>query len=238
MPRLRTRCRLPLRRNVGRGRDRALNAMNQRGPHPWELSFSYGRALQAPALEGVGRRHEQSGRCAKGVLPAGEVQRRSAFRLVRARVGDGRSRLTRSSRFARRALQRGRAVWGLLSHARAVQRGRGAWPSRASPVGPFRGKPAIAQAYAEQPPDDEIVILRARESGEDLVVADYAWRARAGLARGLDDPAPARRRDRPPARHLRLAANLACRSGRPRGLPACRTRGAPRRGAPFRSASA
>jgi fructose-bisphosphate aldolase, class I len=28
-----------------------LNAMNARGPHPWELSFSYGRALQAPALE-------------------------------------------------------------------------------------------------------------------------------------------------------------------------------------------
>jgi fructose-bisphosphate aldolase, class I len=27
-----------------------LNAMNARGPHPWELSFSYGRALQAPAL--------------------------------------------------------------------------------------------------------------------------------------------------------------------------------------------
>jgi fructose-bisphosphate aldolase, class I len=28
---------------------RHLNAMNARGPHPWELSFSYGRALQAPA---------------------------------------------------------------------------------------------------------------------------------------------------------------------------------------------
>ncbi len=27
-----------------------LNAMNARGPHPWQLSFSYGRALQAPAL--------------------------------------------------------------------------------------------------------------------------------------------------------------------------------------------
>ena len=26
-----------------------LNAMVERGPHPWELSFSYGRALQAPA---------------------------------------------------------------------------------------------------------------------------------------------------------------------------------------------
>jgi fructose-bisphosphate aldolase class I len=28
-----------------------LNAMNTRGPHPWELSFSYGRALQASALK-------------------------------------------------------------------------------------------------------------------------------------------------------------------------------------------
>jgi len=27
-----------------------LNAMNAMGPHPWELSFTYGRALQAPAL--------------------------------------------------------------------------------------------------------------------------------------------------------------------------------------------
>jgi fructose-bisphosphate aldolase, class I len=28
-----------------------LSAMNALGPHPWELSFSYGRALQAPALK-------------------------------------------------------------------------------------------------------------------------------------------------------------------------------------------
>ncbi len=28
-----------------------LNAMVARGPHPWQLSFSYGRALQAPALQ-------------------------------------------------------------------------------------------------------------------------------------------------------------------------------------------
>ncbi len=27
-----------------------LDAINKRGPHPWEFSFSYGRALQAPAL--------------------------------------------------------------------------------------------------------------------------------------------------------------------------------------------
>jgi fructose-bisphosphate aldolase, class I len=28
-----------------------LNAMNAHGPHPWQLSFSYGRALHAPALK-------------------------------------------------------------------------------------------------------------------------------------------------------------------------------------------
>jgi fructose-bisphosphate aldolase, class I len=28
-----------------------LNAMNAEAPHPWQLSFSYGRALQAPALK-------------------------------------------------------------------------------------------------------------------------------------------------------------------------------------------
>ncbi|MGZ8694206.1 MAG: class I fructose-bisphosphate aldolase [Gaiellaceae bacterium] len=31
-----------------------LNAINQRGPQPWEISFSYGRALQAPALKAWG----------------------------------------------------------------------------------------------------------------------------------------------------------------------------------------
>jgi fructose-bisphosphate aldolase class I len=31
-----------------------LSAMNRLGPHPWQLSFSYGRALQAPALQAWG----------------------------------------------------------------------------------------------------------------------------------------------------------------------------------------
>jgi fructose-bisphosphate aldolase, class I len=31
-----------------------LNEMNRRGPHPWELSFSYGRALQQPSLKAWG----------------------------------------------------------------------------------------------------------------------------------------------------------------------------------------
>jgi steroid delta-isomerase len=52
------------------------------------------------------------------------------------------------------------------------------------PLGPFRGKPAIVQAYVDRPPDDEIVILRTRESGEDLVVADYAWKTEPGARAG------------------------------------------------------
>ncbi len=36
-----------------------LNAISARGPHPWELSFSYGRALQAPALKAWGGKAEQ-----------------------------------------------------------------------------------------------------------------------------------------------------------------------------------
>jgi steroid delta-isomerase len=45
------------------------------------------------------------------------------------------------------------------------------------PVGPFRGKDDIARAYATRPPDDEIEILRTQESGAEMIVADYAWKA-------------------------------------------------------------
>jgi fructose-bisphosphate aldolase class I len=37
---------------------RRLNAMNVIGPHPWTLSFSYGRALQAAALKAWGGKEE------------------------------------------------------------------------------------------------------------------------------------------------------------------------------------
>ena len=35
-----------------------LNAMNARGSHPWHLSFSYGRALQAAAIKAWGGKPE------------------------------------------------------------------------------------------------------------------------------------------------------------------------------------
>ena len=37
-----------------------LSAMNASGPHPWQLSFSYGRALQAPALKAWGGKDENA----------------------------------------------------------------------------------------------------------------------------------------------------------------------------------
>jgi FkbM family methyltransferase len=51
------------------------------------------------------------------------------------------------------------------------------------PVGPFAGKAAIAEAYREQPPDDEIDVRAVREEAGE-VVADYAWRAEPEVRAG------------------------------------------------------
>jgi steroid Delta-isomerase len=51
------------------------------------------------------------------------------------------------------------------------------------PVGPFRGRAAIAEAYRTRPPDDEIDILSASESS-DSVEAEYAWRRDHGKRAG------------------------------------------------------
>ena len=54
---------------------------------------------------------------------------------------------------------------------------------RGVPVGPFNGKEAIAAAYREQPPDDELRVLEQREH-EDGVDARYAWLAEPEVAAG------------------------------------------------------
>ena len=54
---------------------------------------------------------------------------------------------------------------------------------RGVPVGPFKGREAIAAAYADNPPDDEIEILEASRS-EDEIDAVYAWRADKGTPAG------------------------------------------------------
>jgi limonene-1,2-epoxide hydrolase len=52
------------------------------------------------------------------------------------------------------------------------------------PAGPFTGRDAIAQAYRERPPDDEISILGASAVGGEIVAA-YSWRRADGRKAGL-----------------------------------------------------
>jgi steroid Delta-isomerase len=52
------------------------------------------------------------------------------------------------------------------------------------PVGPFRGRDAIAAAYRAQPPDDEIELLDVGQDTDGQVVASYAWRKRPGVRAG------------------------------------------------------
>jgi len=54
---------------------------------------------------------------------------------------------------------------------------------RGIPVGPFAGKNAIAAAYREQPPDDQLRVLEQRER-RDGVDARYAWLAEPEVAAG------------------------------------------------------
>ena len=64
-----------------------LNAMNAKGPHPWELSFSYGRALQAPAIKAWAGKPEnvEAGRRAY----YHRAKMNSAARIGLVRAGDG-----------------------------------------------------------------------------------------------------------------------------------------------------
>ena len=50
-------------------------------------------------------------------------------------------------------------------------------------VGPFRGKAAIAAAYASQPPDDEIEVLGI-DAQEGKIRGAYAWCANPGKHAG------------------------------------------------------
>jgi steroid Delta-isomerase len=52
------------------------------------------------------------------------------------------------------------------------------------PVGPFRGKVAIGEAYRLQPPDDELELLRVDEDGHGGASGSYAWSERPGVVAG------------------------------------------------------
>ena len=52
------------------------------------------------------------------------------------------------------------------------------------PVGPFRGRDAIAKAYRDQPPDDELTVLDWAEDDDGNLVARYAWNREPGVPAG------------------------------------------------------
>ena len=88
-----------------------LSAMNARGRHPWEVSFSYGRALQAPALSAWGGRAGSVGGCAACFRYARAPQRTGPERRVSAGTGGGLGTRARSE--------------GLGARASCPRRGRG-----------------------------------------------------------------------------------------------------------------
>jgi len=45
------------------------------------------------------------------------------------------------------------------------------------PVGPFVGRASIAQAYSQQPPDDQVRLLGSPRIDGDCIESDYAWAA-------------------------------------------------------------
>ena len=93
-----------------------LNAMNKLGPLPWQLSFSYGRALQAPALKAW------KGETANVEAGAGAYAAPGAVSTALARSGELHARDGEVGELARELRPRVRAL---------VQRvSRGArWPS-------------------------------------------------------------------------------------------------------------
>jgi drug/metabolite transporter (DMT)-like permease len=54
---------------------------------------------------------------------------------------------------------------------------------RGAPVGPFVGRDAIAAAYREQPPDDELRVLEQRDT-DGVIQARYAWLNEPDVAAG------------------------------------------------------
>ena len=81
----RPRCRASPSSRAGRAEREAtehLSLMNQIGALPWELTFSYGRALQESALEDLGRQAGIRWRPAEGVPQARAAERPRATRQV------------------------------------------------------------------------------------------------------------------------------------------------------------
>ena len=69
-----------------------LNAMTAKGPHPWPLSFSYGRALQAAAQKAWSGTNVEAGQ--RAFYHRAKMNSAATHGPVRARDGDGGGRVS------------------------------------------------------------------------------------------------------------------------------------------------
>ena len=79
-----------------------LNAMNRIGDLPWQLSFSYGRALQAPVLKAWKGEHSKRQYGANGIPSPCVVQQQSAVRQIHRRDGNREGRIIFGAAIMRR----------------------------------------------------------------------------------------------------------------------------------------
>ena len=149
-----------------------LNAMNQLGPHPWQLSFSYGRALQAAALKAwKGERGQRRRRAAaflhrarmNSLRAVGRVQRRpgEGCGLVLRALGPARHRSACPDRRRRRRRDRRRPL---------RPRGRHAWRRRRRRAQARREGVAPARVPRRRGHDER---GRRRRRGQVLVVSQF-----------------------------------------------------------------
>ena len=119
-----------------------LNAMNAMGPHPWELSFSYGRALQAPALKAWGGDPANVAAGQAAYLHRAKMNGLARVGLATRRTWRRRSRRNRSSE-----------TFGLRdSIGSARRRSARACPSGGSPRSGGRCPSASASRSTRSPP--------------------------------------------------------------------------------------
>ena len=156
-----------------------LNAMNAHGPHPWQLSFSYGRALQAPALKAWGGKEEN--------VEAGQrAYYHRAKMNAAARTGTYAPEMEQEARRPREADRRGARDGPRLRRGHRAPAVR-----RVSPRRQRDGRAALRRYYVP-------FLELARDRDVPLVLSAPTWRANPDWGRLLgyegDDLAAVNRR--------------------------------------------
>ena len=111
-----------------------LNEMNRLGGGPWELSFSYGRALQAPTLKSWGGKPENAAAGQKAFLHRARCNgaaRSGSYTEAMEKAGLGRGPARKSTR---PRVSRPRPAFGRRRPSRPAARGPHGARSTTSPT--------------------------------------------------------------------------------------------------------